>query len=186
MKRKEFLKKSAEMALASGALCSLGCCGVMAQTSTDKPQTPTEAEKANKFQQQWLKTLIELMDSQLDKKSEIKLLESCGRACARRGAVDGLGKASGGDINKLVEVLGTHLGKENVTREGNTINLTYSKCYCPMVSAGPERLPASFCNCSRGWAMEVFGSIHGKSVEVELLQSIKAGAPSCKFLVKLS
>ena len=139
----------------------------------------------DQFRQAWVKTLIETMDAQLDGPAKIKLLESCGRACARRGSLPSLQKSANGQVDALVKALEGTLGAGNARREGNTVHLRYAKCYCPLVADGPERLPDSYCNCSRGWALEVFGAITGKPVTVDLISSIKRGGPDCRFEIRI-
>jgi predicted hydrocarbon binding protein len=162
-----------------GALVTIGAGTAVGQTP---PAPPADPQKG--FREAWLKTLMEKMDAQLDEPSRIRLMEECGRACARRGAVAGLSKAAGGDLDKLLAAIGSHVGAENAKREGNMVRLRYTKCYCPLVSAGPERLPGTYCNCSRGWLLEVFGTVTGKPVKVEMVSSIKRGDAVCEFLIR--
>ncbi len=54
-----------------------------------------------------------------------------------------------------------------------------------LVAAGPERLPDAYCLCSAGWVLEVFEAVAGRPVRVEVVQTIKRGAPDCRFLVRL-
>ncbi len=166
MNRKQFV----------GALVAIGAVKSPAQT-------PEEGSRM-KFQQEWIKSLMENLDAQVDEPARVKVMEACGRACARRGAVTGLSKAAGGDLDKLVVALAKHVGQENVRREGSVVHLRYTKCFCPLVASGPERLPKTYCNCSRGWALEVFGAVTGKPVTVELLRSIKRGDASCDFVIR--
>ncbi len=173
MNRKQFV----------GALVAIGAGASNAQSPEPAPQKPVVDVKET-FRQAWVTALMTNLDSQLDEPSRIKLMESCGRACARRGAAGQLTKAAGGDLDKLVTALGALLGKENAQRDGNTVRLRYTKCYCPLVGAGPERLSKTYCECSRGWALEVFGAALGKPVDVELLRSIKRGDSVCEFLVR--
>jgi predicted hydrocarbon binding protein len=166
MNRKQFV----------GALVAIGAVKSTAQAP--------EQEGRTRFQQEWIKSLMETLDSQVDEPARLKIMEECGRACARRGAAAGLSKAAGGDLDKLVSTLGGHLGRENVRREGNLVHLRYTKCFCPLVASGPERLSKTYCHCSRGWAMEVFGAVTGKAVTAELLRSIKRGDAACEFIVR--
>ena len=53
------------------------------------------------------------------------------------------------------------------------------------VASGPDRLPDTYCNCSRGWLLEVFENITGKPASVELLSSIRRGGADCRFVVRL-
>jgi hypothetical protein len=166
MNRKQFV----------GALVAIGA-------AKSPAQTPEESSRM-KFQQEWIKSLMENLDAQLDEPARIKVMEACGRACARRGAGTALSKAAGGDLDKLVAALAKHLGHENIRREGSVVHLRYTKCFCQLVASGPERLSKTYCNCSRGWALEVFGAVTKQPVTVELLRSIKRGDASCDFVIR--
>jgi hypothetical protein len=149
-------------------------------------ETPAAApDPREKFKQNWIASLMANMDGQMDPAQRTKLMEACGRACAQRGAVQGLGKAAGGDVDKLLQALGSHLGPQNATRAGNVAHLRYPKCYCPLVGSGPDRLSATWCECSKGWVLEVFGQVTGKPVTAELKSSIKRGDPECHFEIRL-
>jgi len=67
--------------------------------------------------------------------------------------------------------------------DGNKVYVEYEKCYCPLVRDYKETLPATFCNCSRGWLKELFESALEKPVEVKLEKSIKRGDEICRFRV---
>lgn len=135
------------------------------------------------FQQQWIANLMENLDAQVDEQARIKLMEACGRACAKRDSLAPLTKAAAGDLDKLLSALAKHVGQENARREGSVVHLRYPKCFCPLVASGPARLSDTYCNCSRGWVLEVFGAVTGKPVTVELLRSIKRGDASCDFVI---
>ncbi len=138
-----------------------------------------------KFQEAWFTGLMESMDSQLDEPTRIKLMEANGRACARRGPLKSLTAAAQGDVNKLIASLGQHLGEENCKREGDAIQLRYTKCLCPIVAAGPPLLSKTWCNCSRGGVLEIFSAVAGKPARVELTHSIKRGDAFCQFLIRV-
>ncbi len=173
MKRKEFI---------TGAFVVLGdhasafCAG---------PATPEPEARRQKFQQAWIVSLIENLDSQVDEAARTKLMESCGRACARRGSLAPVARASKGNLDKLLEAWTAALGEKNVRRDGDVVQLSYTKCLCPLVAAGPATLSKTYCNCSRGYVLEIFEAAAGKPVTVELTHSIKWGDPACRFLVRL-
>ncbi len=172
MERQEFIA-------ALAALCAGPACQAAQETSSQAPRPQDQ------FRQAWVTTLIETMDAQLDGPAKVKLLEDCGRACARRGSLPSLRRSANGDVDALLKALEGYLGAGNARREGNVVHLRYSKCYCPLVADGPNRLPDSYCNCSRGWALEVFGAITGKPVTVDLISSIKRGGPDCRFTIRI-
>jgi predicted hydrocarbon binding protein len=134
------------------------------------------------FTERWVTNLVRSMDAHLDEEIEINLMESCGRACAREGAVDAAKKCDG-DLTKLLSILEKWIGKGNVERDGNVVRIVYPKCLCHLVAKGPPRLPDTYCYCSRGWLKEMFETVTANPVDVELLQSIKRGAEQCSFTI---
>lgn len=174
MNRKEFVS----------ALAVLGAAPVCA-CAAPQAAAAEALSAAENFKQEWLGALLGAMDVQLDEEARRKLMEASGRACARRGAVAGLRKASEGNLDKLVAALEKMLGPGNARRAGDVVHLRYAKCYCPLVGNGREKLSPTYCNCSRGWALEVFEAISGKPVSVELLSSIRRGGPDCRFTIRI-
>lgn len=141
----------------------------------------TEKEK---FAQDWIKTLMSNMDRQLDEGTRIRLMELSGRACARQGAVN-TAKACKGDLDKFLAAMKKWVGGNNVRRDGNKIHLVYSKCLCPLVQSGTEKLSDTYCNCSREWVKEMYETVLGKPVDVQLTESIKRGGKACRFIVRI-
>ncbi len=184
MKRKDFLRASLEMGLASGGLMIFGCNGARAQ-SAEKPQEQKPKDEIQLFREAWLISLMTNMEIQMDGASRQKLMEACGRDCAGRSGILKLASSCQGDVSKLVESLAKVLGQEGNFIKGNVVHLNYPKCYCELVAAGPDRLPATYCQCSKGWILQVFETAGQKPVQVEMVQTIKQGASSCKFLVTL-
>jgi len=48
---------------------------------------------------------------------------------------------------------------------------------------GKKNKSASFCNCSRGWLMEIFETVLEEPVTVEMEDSIMKGGEQCRFSV---
>jgi len=172
MDRKKFIN-------VTSALVALG-----AGRASGKQEAPQPSERWQKMHQAWISSLMESLDANVDDPARTRLMLSAGRACARRSMVK-TAQACNGDMEKLVATMAKHVGQDNARREGNVVHLRYSKCYCPIVAAGPERLSNTWCHCSRGWVHEVFETVAGKPVKVELTHSIKRGDPDCRFLIHL-
>ncbi len=137
-----------------------------------------------KFTERWVTNLMQSIDAHLDEETKINLMESCGRACARESAIGAAEKCEG-DLTKLLSTLEKWIGKGNVQRDGDVVRVIYPRCLCHLVAKGPPRLPDTYCYCSRGWLKEMFETVHGEPVEVELLESIKRGGEQCSFTVRL-
>ncbi len=141
-------------------------------------------DKGQKFKEAWVTTLMKNLDRRFDEKTRSGLMEACGRDCARRGSIK-MAEACEGDVGKLVKSLAAILGEKNCSIKGNVIQLSYDKCYCELVADGPERLSDTYCHCSKGWVLEMFETAARTRVRVEVLQTIKRGATSCRFLVRV-
>lgn len=132
----------------------------------------------------WLSNLMKNMDIQLDEESKIKVLEECGRACAEKHAKKEALKSKG-NLGGWLATMKKWVGENNVQKEGNSIRLTYSKCFCPLVGSIEPLLSNTFCNCSRGWLKENFETVVGKPVNVKLEDSIMMGGKECRFSIQL-
>lgn len=175
MDRKEFIRKT----FFSGAVCA---CGMGMATIPNalgqeaaKPEDPQEG-----FRWEWIRTFLANLDSGLDESLRVRFMEACGRDCAKRGATR-MVEPFKGNVDGFVAAMAGHLGKDNVWREGGLVTLQYPECYCPMVSKIKDKISDTWCICSKGWVLEMFGIAAGKPVEVKLVQSIKRGDPVCRF-----
>jgi hypothetical protein len=183
LKRKEFIKKTMGLGLGSGSMLLLGGTRAMVKSASQKSGSQSK-DRSQKFKEAWVTTLMKNLDGQFDEKTRARLMEACGRDCARRGSIK-MAEACEGNIAKLVKSLAKILGDENCSIKDNVIHLGYDKCYCELVADGPERLSDTYCNCSKGWVLEMFETAARRPVKVEVLQTIKRGAASCRFLIRL-
>ena len=180
MNRKEFVKMMCHLGIGSGA-CLLAR-GQTASAAAAPLQEEENMQRKERFTRDWIESLMTNMDSQLDAAARIRLMEACGRACARNGAVKAA-RASNGDLDKLLATMRKWIGEANVRKEGNQVFQTYTKCLCPQVQSGSGKLSDTYCHCSRGWVKEMYETVVGKPVQVELLESIKRGGKFCRFII---
>lgn len=180
MERRDFLKKTSQAGLTSGCLFMANGGNLFAQTKKTKVK-----DKEQIFKENWIKSLMENMEKQHDKKTRIKLMESCGRSCARRGGFFKTAESCKGNVKKLVETFAKYLGKENKYIKEDVVQVVYKKCLCELVEKGPDILPETYCFCSQGWIYEIFETAAQKPVKVETIQTVKRGASSCKFIIRL-
>jgi len=73
--------------------------------------------------------------------------------------------------------------------EEDPVMRRYHACHCPFVRSSiigeaPE-VPAEWCYCSGGYTKLPFEVAFGEELEVELLESVLAGDPRCRFAVTL-
>jgi hypothetical protein len=176
MNRKTFLKQSAKVGLASSGLLLMQKAGVSAKSRDE------HAKREQKFKEDWVVALMENMKEQLDEKTRCALMEACGRDCAKRGAI-ALAESCKGNLKKMVDSLQRSPYIDIVFKKGEPIKVSYKKCLCELVSKGPERLPCTYCECSKGWLLQMFETVTQKPIQVKIIQTIKRGGESCDFLI---
>lgn len=151
------------------------------------------------FAESWVKKLMENMDRILTEKEKKALMQACGRSCF----IDAFGIASESPpapdaLDKFIQAY-QQRGETEIRREGDTVYFQYGKaeqnnyglrildgyCMCPLVESGPEELSPTYCQCSAGYVKELFGRLTGKSVDVEVLESLRTGGSVCRFKITL-
>ncbi|MCD4702572.1 MAG: DUF6144 family protein [Candidatus Aegiribacteria sp.] len=78
---------------------------------------------------------------------------------------------------------------KNWLKEKDNLMKRYYACHCPLareaiIMNDPE-IPMDWCYCSGGFGKLMFDIVFGESTEVEVLQSVLAGDPVCRFRIKL-
>lgn len=196
MNRKTFLTRSLP-----AALCS---CGAVLSLQPESPGEPifddcpecTPCEQKVEFAKTWVKRFMDILDRELDEKTRLELMEINGRMCYR-GAHGEDNPDERMDIDDYIQRVQEYVGVENCYRDGDTVRFNYVQnrrglkisegyCLCPIVEDGPSDLSATFCHCSVGYVSEMFGRVTGYPVRVDLLESLRSGGKSCRFLVHLT
>jgi hypothetical protein len=129
-----------------------------------------------------------ILDQTLDETTRYQIMEACGRQCIGASILEHahrLQKESHDLDDLLVRLNNAHIGGGHLRRDGNTIHAEYNRCYCGSVSQSREVFSDTYCHCSCGWYRQLFESLLGKPVEVELLGSILQGADCCEFRIHL-
>jgi len=97
-----------------------------------------------------------------------------------------------GKINKLQKIyqssanLNEFITKANNLNQGFTMQtennhlfLIYPQCYCSCVKRIESSISEIWCYCTLGYTKKMFEHILDRSVEVELLESVKTGGKKC-------
>lgn len=181
MNRKEFLKVTSTFLLCSGVCAALPQSG-MTEGPDDAKIITEEMKQKRAFTHAWIKSMMETIDTSLDEKGRIALMENSGRECAKRGALKAAQSANG-DLDKFLDTLRSWIGTENIRMNKRGIEVIYSKCFCPLVEDMKAPLSQTYCNCSKGWLLEMFGTVLGRTPAIEIKETIKRGGNQCRFLI---
>lgn len=135
----------------------------------------------------WIMSVVTALDKHVGSDEAKKVLEECGRNCARSTGLlkkfQAL-KVKVTNVEELYSVLAEKL-HDHVALEDGQLFFLYPKCYCSHVKEKPGLVSHSHCNCSAGWIKEMCEQVTAKSVDVDILQSVIRGAESCKFKVTM-
>jgi predicted hydrocarbon binding protein len=181
MNRKNFINTLRKWGVSTGAHFFLETTTPAHSESDDKKQQHKQREK---FYTKWLLNLLNTLQIKLEPADQVDFMEQCGRECAKSNIMNNVVPYKG-DLTGWLELLKKWIGEENVQLSGDQINITYSRCFCPIVVNVREQLPHIYCNCSVGWLKETFETVAGKSVQVRLVESIKRGADTCRFVISI-
>jgi len=181
--RKEFLAEVPKFILTAWSSISFIGPRFLFSNSKTVDQEKKMSQKIE-FLHNWISNLMKNMEQHLDEKHRIDLLEECGRACAKRHAQKEALKQRG-NLGGWIDTLKKWVGSDNVQREKCSVQVMYSKCFCPLVQDASPLMSKTYCNCSRGWLKEVFETVMEKPVEVRLEDSIMMGGKQCRFTIFL-
>ena len=148
---------------------------------------------------EWVQSAMERMDSLVDEKTRVQIMENCGYNCAivNKKVIE-KGKAKRMKYKTIDEFLEAEERKPSsgtrVVREGKLLHYFYTpkefsrpmRCYCGLLRALPEdkTVSSTYCNCSRGFVKKYWERVLDKPVQVQLKQSAVTGAAECEFLIQ--
>jgi hypothetical protein len=186
MNRKEFLQKSFQS--------SLGCCVFWAlnqdtpASATPYPAEDSQAQFDKEFVQNWLSDLLDTMDTVLDRETQVKLMEGCGRGCFRRFKFkQDIAQQGKGDLQKLIEAYKRNF---EIWQEGNLVHIRYgevsNRCYCPAANYRPAKPHDVHCECTRTTHQTIFETALSRPIKVDVVETLRRRGKTCHFLVHLS
>jgi len=139
-----------------------------------------------KRMEQWITCLMDGLDKHVDEETKAMILEQCGRQCQSQSFIEKARRIYKKSQNMEEFLNAFSEVYKNLQVEGNNVYIVYPRCYCSFVNKIPSgTLSATYCNCSRGWAKELFEKVLGRSVEVVMEESIVNGDQQCKFQIIL-
>ncbi|MBU7025473.1 MAG: hypothetical protein HXS48_00915 [Theionarchaea archaeon] len=147
---------------------------------------------------EWLKNTMNKLDTLIDEKTRIQIMENCGFNCAeinKNHIENTLAKRE--KFKTLDEFLEAE--EKNPTqgtrlvREEGIIYQYYDpsafkvRCFCSLWRGlkDDETVSPTWCLCSKGFVMKLWEALLGRPAKVELVESCISGAKQCKFAVHL-
>ena len=136
----------------------------------------------------FIKTLMERLKKQVPDAVANRIMQECGTSCIGESTIRNSKKLyeESNDMTELLSKLNeNHIGGGRLELDGNMISGEYDTCYCGSVSKTKEAIPITYCYCSIGWYRRLFEEILGRTVEVEVIQTIASGADKCEFRIQI-
>lgn len=193
MDRKEFLK-------ATGCVCAMLGVGTIgsrgsAQDEAGSPDDETASGPKKKPHPNqplitgWTEEMMVTLDAHVEEETRAKIMETCGRGCARRTYGPNMKRLTG-DLDALLrEAEAAWARSATFDEETGVVHIVgrpSATCGCPLVEGRGELASATLCSCSRGWMKEVFETVTGAHAEVKLESSVLTGGECCSFRIALT
>jgi hypothetical protein len=132
----------------------------------------------------WVKNAMERMDSLLDERTKIEVMERC--SCdfeVRKREARRIYEEST-NIDDFIEKLGNRCNKPE--RVGNILySIETEGCDCGWVRATKTTISSTFCHCAKGYIAKYFKAVLQKPVKVDLVQAVACGDEVCRFAIHL-
>jgi predicted hydrocarbon binding protein len=127
----------------------------------------------------WVKSAMQRLEERFDKAEvkQIRMRCQCGYGMDEKLALVQSLMASAASMEEFANQPEALAG--GLSCRGGELYLQFNFCPCPML-ADVDRLPSlTWCQCTAGYSKVLFERAFGCPVDVELLQSIKAGDDIC-------
>lgn len=185
MNRSEFLRRGACAACTTAVLGSATLAGATEEPNPLQQQLD-QAKGEYSFTNNWLADLFDAIEAEVDRPTQERLLEACGRGCYRRHSFKQDIAAEGtGDLDRL---LAAYRRNFNIERAGDTVHIRYGggKCFCPAAKNRPPRPNDVQCECTKATHLMVFETALGRKFKGEIVESVRRGASNCHIAIHLA
>jgi hypothetical protein len=140
----------------------------------------------NKKGEWWKNTIIQ-MEKELGTEKTKNILHICGSKCCGKGHRKTVIKKF--EESKSIEEFLDKISIKDVTYElvdKDTIVAEYQRCFCGQVKGTTTTFPnMTYCECGTEFNRQYFSSAFGKTVKVELINSVISGSDSCKYIIHI-
>ena len=176
MNRQEFSKSLLKAGLCTCAWMMFPSSGSGASSAPLHREPGSTSEDVD-FIANWLNDLMDTMESTLDRETQVKLIEGCGRGCFNRHQFKkDIAEEGKGDLTNLMKAYDRNF---ETWKEETGVHIRYRKVskqsYCPVANRRPVRENDIFCECTRSTHQAVLETALAKPVKVEILESLRRG-----------
>jgi|WetSurMetagenome_2_1015567.scaffolds.fasta_scaffold50981_4 hypothetical protein len=188
MDRRDWIKRLTELGVCTGMLSFMNFedSKTFASIAPDKESEQLKSQK--EFIQNWLSDLLESMDKVIDRETQVKIIEGCGKGCFNRHKFKQDIAVKGKD--NLDELINAYKQNFEIWKEGDIVHIRYgevsSQCYCPAANYRAPKENDLHCECTRMTHQTIFETALGRPFKVDVVESLRRGGKTCHFAVHLS
>jgi hypothetical protein len=203
LKRKDFL-----LTLGKGgaAMCACAAAAGM-QAALAGQSTPTKpgdksverSAKRMEFADGWVRRFFDALDGTVDEASRQRLMIANGRSCFAAYAGPPKKTPDPDALEKFTAWIAEKGKERGYAIEGKVVSFEFvgsaetgqaspeGICLCPMAEAQKAgQLSPTYCLCSVGYVKEMHERMLGRSIEVDLADSVLRGGKRCKFRMMIA
>jgi hypothetical protein len=157
------------------------------------------AAKRMEFVDGWVTRFFKVVDENLDKATRMKLMAANGKACFCAFFPDPARRAEPLSLDRIRQWIAGGAKDHGYGMDGGVITFEYlgsaetgqaspeNVCLCPTAEAQkPGEISPTYCQCSVGYVKEMHERRFGRSVNVELVNSVLMNAKRCQFRITLA
>jgi len=192
MDRKDFLRKAC---IAGVCGCGFGALALKAenlkndiQASRSANGNPDDQDTGNPMTQQWLRSLIDNLDRNIDASELRKIIKMSAGVHYEQLKMDELLSAYTGKLGEFIAFLEKDWGwKVDYNEATGVIHADENKsyCVCPVLKSSSATDSPAICYCSEGFAELMFSRVAGVEARAEVISSIRRGDKSCIYRIEL-
>ena len=138
---------------------------------------------------EWISNLLTALDHHnLAQETRAAIVRGCSVAHYRGANMDEIVSQYKGDIEAFLQFLSKEWQwKITYDRDAQVITADEDKnvCVCPLVQKSVEKVSATLCHCSEGFAERMFSAVVEKPVKAEVTRSILRGDKSCVYTIQI-
>ena len=180
MNRKDFLKRAC---VTSACFCGFG--GVVSAASDTNSETQ---EKENTIQNEWLANLLENLGEDIDQESLRPVIKKASEVHYNQLKMDEMLSPYAGDIDAFIQFIEKEWAwKITYNKDENIILADENKphCVCPVLPFKKGQNSSAICYCSEGFAEKMFSFVMKKTVQAEVISSVRKGDSTCVYKIKV-
>ena len=189
MERRDFAQKLLALGVCPFVLSNFGNMEALTNTQLPEDDEKSKVLKAQKeFVENWLSDLLDSMENVVDRETQVKIVEGCGKQCFNRHQFKKDIAVSGdGNLDKLIEAY-----KKNfeIWKDADKVHIRYGEtskqCYCPAANYRKPKENDLHCECTRMTHQTIFETALHKPFKVEIAESLRRGGKTCHFVVHLT